>query len=91
MTMIRGNPTFVALLAALCCLRPAVAAPDEEALGKACPGKRSGNQNTIVAGQHTREMLAVTFRQRPRHLLPSPASCPPAMITLFGSGFAGFG
>jgi CubicO group peptidase (beta-lactamase class C family) len=34
MIMIRGNPTFVALLAALCCLRTAVAAPDEEALGK---------------------------------------------------------
>jgi hypothetical protein len=45
---------------------------------KARPWKRSGNQNTIVAGQHTRDMLAIPFRQQPRHLgSPPPSPIPP--------------
>ena len=39
---------------------------------KARPWKRSSNQNTIVAGQHTCDMLTIAFRQRPRHLCPRP-------------------
>src|SRR5580700_4836265 len=42
---------------------------------KARPWKRSRDQNSIVAGQHTRDMLTIAFRQRPRHagLLPPHA------------------
>jgi hypothetical protein len=58
---------------------------------KARPWKRPGNQNTIVAGQHTRDMLAIPFRQRTSHPASPTSSAFSPMITLFGSGFAGFG
>src|SRR5580704_2762005 len=58
---------------------------------KARPRKRSRDQNSIVAGQHTRDMLAIPFRQRTSHPASPPPSTLSSMITLFGSGFAGFG
>src|SRR5580700_6863649 len=58
---------------------------------KARPWKRSRDQNSIVAGQHTRDMLTITFRQRTSHPASPPPSTLSSMITLFGSGFAGFG
>src|SRR6266851_6456930 len=41
--------------------------------------QRSGNQNTVVARQHTREMRAIAFRQRSRH--PSLPLQPPSCYT----------
>jgi hypothetical protein len=54
-------------------------------------GKRSGNQDTIEAGQYTCKMFAIPFRQQTRHCRLSPHHQPPDMLSLFGSGFAGFG
>src|SRR4029077_12707619 len=45
---------------------------------EARPRKRSGNQNTMVAGQSTRDMFAIPFRQSTRH----PASPLPSVLSL---------